>query len=64
MLADWLEEERPLVAVITERISLNEEIRSDVEVDALLDGRPVSEAGVEIEEIGVEMFVIMLIFYS
>lgn len=52
-----------LIAVITERISLNEEMMSLLEVPVLLDGRFVLEAS-DTEEMGVELFIMMYPFYK
>jgi hypothetical protein len=61
MPADSPPEERLLVAVIRDSISLKEEIISAVD-DELVDGTLVPGLVLETEEIGVEMFVIVHLF--
>ena len=59
MPPDCEDDVMPLVAVITDKISLKEEIISAVEEDVFLEAAVVPEASPEIDEMGAEMFVIV-----
>jgi hypothetical protein len=61
---DCPEEDSPLVAVMTDKISLNEEIISAEEEEEPFVWIPVPGTGLDVDEMGLEMFVIMLKFYA
>ncbi len=66
ILADCPDEERLLVAVITDKISLNEERISAVDEDELLDWIPAPEMREEddVDDIVLVVFAIMHLFYG